>query len=57
MSQKKPSIALSKTTTLSCSSVSIAVMISLSCGIVSGPKMLRGGMIKRHAPIRGRLFS
>ena len=42
MGQKKPSIALSKTTTLTCSSLSIAVMASLSCGIVSGPKMLSG---------------
>src|SRR5215469_3793211 len=43
MSQKKPSTALSKTTTLTCSSVSSPVMISFNCGMVSGPKMLSGG--------------
>src|SRR5262245_56742501 len=29
--------------TLTCSSVSSSVMISFNCGMVSGPKMLRGG--------------
>src|SRR5437660_3903214 len=43
MNQKEPSTALSKTTTLTCSSVSIAVMISFTCGSISGPKMLSGG--------------
>src|SRR6266576_5236518 len=41
---KNPSIALSKTTTLSSASVSIAVMILFSCGIVFGPKTFRGGL-------------
>src|SRR4051794_2463568 len=43
---KKPSTALSKTTTLTCSSVSSAVMASWSCGIASGPKMFSGGISK-----------
>ena len=42
-SERKPSTALSKTTTLTCSSVSSAVMISFTCGSISGPKMLSGG--------------
>src|SRR6266550_887502 len=43
VSHKNPATSLSKKTTLTSSFVSSAVMISLSCGIVSGPKMLRGG--------------
>src|SRR5258708_33692329 len=43
---KNPSIALSKMTTFNCSSDSIAEIISLSCGIVLGPKMFTGGLFK-----------
>src|SRR5258707_489580 len=52
---KNPSIALSKTTTLSSASVSIAVMSALSCGFVSGPKMWSGGSLivtRQYAGVR-----
>src|SRR5215471_14328155 len=41
--RKKPSTALSKTTTLTCLSVSSVVMISVISRIPSGPKTLSGG--------------
>src|SRR5262245_30807753 len=41
--RKKPSTALSKTTTLTCLSVSSVVMISAISRIPSGPKTLSGG--------------
>lgn len=43
---KNPSTALSKMTTLTCSSVSTAVMISLSSGRLCGPKIFKGGISK-----------
>ena len=43
MCQKKASTALSKTTTFAALSVSSAVTIAFSCGMVSGPKMFNGG--------------
>src|SRR5258705_3292139 len=51
---KKPSTALSNTTTFTCSSVSIAVMISLSRGSCFGPKIFTGGMSKVTRQYVGR---
>jgi hypothetical protein len=42
--QKNPGTALSNTTTLTIGSLSMAVMTALSSGIVSGPKILNGGL-------------